>query len=228
MRFAAFSCAAAFLIVCAAVPLGGFADIDQWSLRHAMPWLSPLTHPQTLSSILLPFHGHQPAPEILAKLWLYPASVPVSALVVGICCGLLWRRGRRSAAAAWAAAWVVCNTAEALGKELIHRPSLYVIWHGRRTHVTGFDNSFPSGHTMRALLVAAVVGLLWRRALPTTLLWAAVTFALLVVTNAHTPSDVLGGALLAGSIVVALVTCLAEKRLRASMRAERLPPPGTS
>jgi membrane-associated phospholipid phosphatase len=184
-----------------------------------MPWVSPITDSQTLSSIMLPFDGHLPAARIPAELWLYPASVPVSALVIGVCCALLWRRGRRRAAVAWAAAWVVVNTVEVIGKDLIHRPSLYVLWHGRRTSFAGFDNSFPSGHTMRALLIAAVVGLLWRRGLPAICVWAAVTLALLVVTNAHTPSDVLGGALLAG-LVAALAIRQSQER-HASERAER-------
>ena len=165
-----------------------------------MPWLSPVAHPQTIVSIMLPFNGPMPSAEIPLKLWTYPASVPVSALVLSLCCVLLWRRGRHAAAAAWAAAWVVANAVEVLGKSVLHRPALHMLWHGGHAHVVGFDDSFPSGHTLRALLVAVVVGVVWRRARSAAAAWAVVTLALLVVTNAHTPSDVLGGVLLAGAL----------------------------
>jgi membrane-associated phospholipid phosphatase len=202
VRHIALLFAAAFAGVCVAVSLSGFTRVDQWSVDHVMPWLSPVTHPQTVASIMLPFNGRPHGAEIPLELWTYPASVPVSTLVLALCCALLWRRGRRAAATAWAAVWVVGNAVEVVGKSVIHRPALHMLWHGGHTHVVGFDDSFPSGHTLRALLVAVLVGLLWRRARPAAAAWAAVTLALLVATNAHTPSDVLGGALLAGALAI--------------------------
>lgn len=207
MRRIALLFAAAFAGVCAAVSLGGFTRLDQWSLDHVMPWLSPVSHPSTIASIMLPFDSRTRGVEIPLRLWTYPASVPVSALVLGLCVTLLWRRGARVAAAAWATAWVASNAAEVGGKHYIHRSALHVLWHGRSAHVVGFDDSFPSGHTLRALLLAVLLVLVWPHARTAAVAWVAVTFALLVVTNAHTPSDVLGGVLLAGALAVPAV-CL--------------------
>lgn len=195
--------AAAFAAVAALVVVGGFTGVDQWSVEHAMPWLTPETHAQTLESILVPFHEWTPDAEIPLDLWTYPASVPVSALLLALCCAVLWRRGHRVGAVAWAAAWIVGDAIEVLGKGVLDRPALHMAWHGARRPLVGFDESFPSGHTLRGVLVAVLVGLVWRRARPVAALWAAGALALLVVTGAHTPSDVLGGALLAAALAAA-------------------------
>lgn len=195
--------AAAFAAVAALVVAGGFGGIDQWAVEHTMLWLSPETHPQTVASIMLPFRGGTPAGEIPLDLWTYPASVPLSALLLALGCAVLWRRGSRAGALAWAAAWVVGDAVEVLGKGVLERPGLHATFDGVRRHLVGFDGSFPSGHTLRGVLVAVLVGLVWRGARPVAALWVAGTLALLVVTSAHTPSDVLGGALLAGALAAA-------------------------
>lgn len=195
--------AAAFAAVAALVVAGGFTGIDQWAVEHTMPWLTPETHSQTVTSVMLPFRGGTPRAEIPLDLWTYPAAVPLSAIVLALCCAVLWRRGHRIGAVAWAAAWIVGDAVEVLGKGLLDRPALHMTWHGTRTHLVGFDDSFPSGHTLRGVLAAVLVGLVWRRARPVAALWVAGTLALLVVTSAHTPSDVLGGALLAAALAAA-------------------------
>lgn len=202
MLRAALAFAAAFAAVSALVVAGAFTRVDQWAIDHVMPWLSPAVHGQTLESIVVPFHTWTADAAIPLDLWTYPASVPVSALAIGLGCALLWRRGRRAAAAAWAAAWAAGNAVEVVGKGLLDRPALHMVSHGRRVDLVGFDDSFPSGHTLRAVLVAVLVGLLWRRARPAAAAWATVTLVALVVTSAHTPSDVLGGALLAAALAV--------------------------
>lgn len=202
---AAVASALAFLAVSAAVVAGAFGGIDQWALDHVMPWLTPVTHAQTLESIVVPFHEWTPGGEIPLALWTYPASVPVSALLLALGCALLWRRGLRAAAVAWAAAWIVGDAVEVLGKGLLDRPTLHMTWHGLRAALPGFDDSYPSGHTLRGLLVAAVVGTVWPRARLAAAIWAAATCVFLVVTSAHTPSDVLGGALLAAALALPAV-----------------------
>ena len=63
----------------------------------------------------------------------------------------------RNAALAWAVAWVVANAVEVLGKGVLRRPTLHVTDGASRGDLHGFDGSFPSGHAMRAVLLAALV-----------------------------------------------------------------------
>lgn len=191
--------AAAFVAVGAGVVVGAFTRIDLWAIHHLMPWFTPGSSSPTLSSVTLPFGLDTPVGQILGELWVYPASVPVSALVVIAAGAVLWRRGRRDAALAWAAAWVAVNALEVIGKTFVSRPELHVVADGR-SHVV-FPHSFPSGHALRGLLVAAVVAHVWSRARIAGAVWIAVTLVLLVVIGFHTPSDVLGGALLSGAVI---------------------------
>lgn len=190
--------AAAFAAVAVAVALGGFTSVDQWALDHVMPWLAASDHPVTLVSAIRPVQPWDPSPQLPVDAWLYPASVPVSFLVVAAACAVLWRRGRRLPALAWAAAWVAADALELLFKHVLVRPALY----DGAVHVVGFDGSFPSGHTLRTVIVAVLVGLVWPRLRVAAAAWAAVVLPMLVVASWHTPSDVLGGALLAGALVV--------------------------
>ena len=89
----------------------------------------------------------------------------------------------------------VGNAIEELGKTVIVRPALYAEGPAGRTHVISFDNSFPSGHMMRGLLVAGLIVLLWRRAAIWAVLWVLLVGPALVFQSAHTPTDVVGGAL---------------------------------
>jgi membrane-associated phospholipid phosphatase len=59
-------------------------------------------------------------------------------------------------------------------------------------HVYGFDQSLPSGHTIRSLLVAGAIACAWHWG-RLALVWAAgVPFALVVLGH-HTPTDVAAG-----------------------------------
>ena len=195
MRFATIVCGAAFAGVATAVALGGFTGIDQWSLDHAMPWLAPVTRSAGFASNLLPFTHATAATEIPAELWRYPASAPISAVLVIGGGSYLWRQGHAVRAIAWSVAWIVGNAVEIVGKDVIRRPTLHISWRGSIVQMPTFDDSFPSGHALRAILVAALLASVWPRVRPAIALWLTITLALLVVTNAHTPSDVLGGVL---------------------------------
>jgi membrane-associated phospholipid phosphatase len=203
VRFATIVCVASFAAVATAVAFGGFTGIDQWSLDHAMPWLSPIARPAGFASNFLPFTRNTPSTEIPAELWLFPASAPISALLVAGCCSYLWRRGQVVKTVAWSAAWVVGNVVEVVGKDVIRRPALHLSWRGRIAQMPTFDDSFPSGHALRALLVAALLASVWPRVRPAIALWLTMTLSLLVATNAHTPSDVFGGVLV--GVTLALI-----------------------
>ena len=220
MRFAPIVCVAAFAAIATAVALGGFTGIDQWSLDHAMPWLSPNARSAGFGSNFLPFTHNTASTKIPAELWLYPASVPISGLLVAGCGSYLWRQGRAVKAVAWSAAWVVGNAVEVVGKDVIRRPTLHLLWRGAIVRMPTFDDSFPSGHALRAVLVAALLASVWPRVRRAIGVWLMIALSLLVVTNAHTPSDVLGGVL--GGVALALVSVRLAGRPRASRRRHGL------
>ena len=57
-----------------------------------------------------------------------------------------------------AAAWVIGNGIEVIRKGTITRPPLYREADGIPVHVDAFDDSFPSGHMMRGIIVAYTLG----------------------------------------------------------------------
>ena len=80
------------------------------------------------------------------------------------------------------------NAVELAGKLTLRKPALY----HHHFHVTAFDTSLPSGHTIRAFIVAGAVAAAWRSG-RTAYVWAATVPIALVVTGAHTPTDVVAG-----------------------------------
>jgi membrane-associated phospholipid phosphatase len=206
--------ALAFAALSWLVVAGAFTRLDQYAIGH---WMSRVGTGPTQNSLwqaFRPYPGGGSASTIVFNIWTFPASVPISAVVLAVCCVVLWRRGQHRAAGAWVAAWLLVNGIEVAGKDLLHRPALSTLVHGVRLEVTGFDTSFPSGHTARALVVAFVLTAVWRRLAWPAGLWAAGTCVFLVLSGDHTPSDIIGG-ILAALFVVTLV--------RASGRNETRP-----
>ena len=148
----------------------------------------------TLADALVPLlHADFGSPlGAVASAVTAPASLLPSLLLVGACCVTMRRRGRVRAAYAWAAAWLAGNAVEALCKATLVRPALYR--HG--LHLLAFDSSFPSGHTIRSILVAAALAATWPAARLWGAAWAAASLVLLEANAAHTPSDIAGGLLL--------------------------------
>jgi membrane-associated phospholipid phosphatase len=179
---------ALFLVLTALVWAGAFTHVDRYAVHHLMPWaqfgphrlieVASVFRPQTESTL----------GGTLVALWTYPASPFISGLIVLICA---WRLPRRAGVAA-IALWVAANLVELLGKLVVSRPSV---------GEPGFSDSFPSGHTVRAFVTAAIVAWVWRRAAVPAFIWAAGVACALVAIGDHVPTDVLGGALLAGALV---------------------------
>ena len=186
--------ATAFLLLAGLVMAGVFTGTDRYATRHLMPWLEPSTSRLiNIGALFLP----ETRPSLggsLVALWTYPASPFVSVLVVASCAVLLDRRGDRRAAVAAGALWVVANVVEVIAKAAIARPQV---------GATSFHHSYPSGHTVRACVVAAVVSWTWRRAGPAATVWALLVPVALVLVGDHTPSDVAGGLLLSACLVAA-------------------------
>jgi membrane-associated phospholipid phosphatase len=217
---AALAAGAGLAVLAVLVVSGALTSIDQYAVDHWMPRLDAGSDDAALLTWgqLYPHLGS--ALQAACNLWTFPASPLVSTLVLAAGCWTLARRGRRDAALAWAVAWNLANAVELLGKSVLTRPALHAA--GGAFH--GFDSSFPSGHTLRAVLLAALVAAVWPRAAWPAVVWAALVLPALVLNGAHTPSDVLGGALLAVLTVAAGEAWLAarsgapsRRRLRAAV-----------
>jgi membrane-associated phospholipid phosphatase len=133
-----------------------------------------------------------------------------SIAIVLVCIAVLWRRGARAAAGAWAAAFVAGNVVAAAAGALVARPHLYEPLPRSVAWVSAFETSFPGDDAVRVVLVAALVAAVVPRILPLAAVWAGASFVLLELAGFHTPSD-LAGALLLGVCLVAAATWVAPR-----------------
>jgi membrane-associated phospholipid phosphatase len=198
---------AAFVLVSVLVVEGACTGIDQHAIDHWMMNVSAGPVHTSVGSAFRPYPNGGNASQIVFNVWTFPASVVVSGAVLVACCIVLRRRGLRTIAGAWVVAWLFANAVEVIGKGLLHRPALSVGVNGIRMHLAGFDSSFPSGHTARGLVLAFMVAAVWPRLAWPAALWGIGTCVFLVLSAAHTPSDVLGGTLVAVSGVVWVRFC---------------------
>jgi membrane-associated phospholipid phosphatase len=160
---------------------GALRSADQYAVDHLMPWLHVRHHRfVTLGALTVP-HLHSPALNKALELWTYPAAVLPSLLIV---VAAAWRLIRRDALV-WGALWCAGNAIELAGKLSLHKPGLY----RHDIHVAAFDTSLPSGHTIRAFVLAGAVAAAWRSG-RLALAWAVTVPFALVVSAAHVPSDV--------------------------------------
>jgi membrane-associated phospholipid phosphatase len=170
--FASLSCCFAALAV--AVAAGVFTGLDEWAVNHLMPGANFQGHATTIGAIV-PLYGtkwHAPW-SVAANVVTLPASFVIALALTA------WR------SRPLAVVVVVATGVEFVTKHLLERPALF--HHGR--HVL-FDDSFPSGHSLRAVLVAAAFAQPWAA------IWAAAAVALLEAAGWHTPTDIAGGIVL--------------------------------
>ena len=203
----AVTCAVAFGALAAMVAHGSpVHGLDTYAVRQLMPGLDPASRAPSAARSLIPLRhvavGGRDTIRLVTNIWTLPASAGVSALLFALGFVLLRRRGEATAALVWAAVWVAGNVIEVRFKSVIERPALFALDHGARVHVAGFDHSYPSGHTIRSLLFAGLLTALWPRYGRYAFAWTAVALPLLLAAGFHTPSDIAGGALLAGLLLV--------------------------
>jgi membrane-associated phospholipid phosphatase len=170
-----------------AVGLGAFTWLDQGAVDHLMPWLDPRSEDTNAAAVLLPLVEYRGVWDTVADVWLYPASVLVSGALIALC------RSR-----VWLGAWFVGTAIEVVVKATLARPDL----HQGARHLVDFDQSLPSGHTIRSLLVAAAVAHAFPRLARRVWAWAASVWILLVVQGWHVPTDVVAGLLLASALAL--------------------------
>jgi len=197
----ALGAAAAFAALSALVAAGALTRLDQWAVEHTMTDVHRPGAKPSLADALVPLlhtDFHSPL-DVVASAVTAPASLILSFLLMAACCLAMRRGGRVWAAHAWAAAWLAGNAVEEICKATLARPALYR--HG--LHVLGFDSSFPSGHTIRSILLAAALATAWPAARLWGAAWAVASLVLLETDALHTPSDIAGGLLLSVLLVTA-------------------------
>jgi membrane-associated phospholipid phosphatase len=178
-----------FLVTAALVAAGVFHGADQYAVSHWMPWSHPRRHRLlALRGLFLPATSGSVARRAL-EVWIYPASVFVSGVIVA------WI-GLRTRSLVWPALWIAGNAIELAGKLIVRRPALF----HDGLHVVAFDHSLPSGHTIRAFVLAGALAWTWRRG-RLAFVWAVTVPVVLVLLGAHAPLDVVAGAFVAAALL---------------------------
>lgn len=211
----ALACAGAFAALTGLVAAGSATSLDQWAVRHAMPG-AHFTGGSTFADAVVPLWGErwQGGVAVATNVLTAPAAFLIATAVVAVACRTVGGR----AAVALGAIYIAGNVVEVLVKSTLTRPRLYA--HG--LHVAGFDSSYPSGHAIRVVLLAAAVSAAWPRARVAAGTWAAATVVFLELGGWHVPSDIVGGVLLAlGLVATAWASCSGRESRSSSSRACR-------
>ncbi len=196
--------AALYAALAALVAAGTFTGLDQWAVEHAMPGAHFHAKQVSLLDSLFPFVGaHTRSGWGLAvNLVTLPAGAVVSLAILALL--RQWTL---------AAVCIAADLVELLCKHVLTRPAL----HAGRFHIVPFDSSFPSGHALRTVIVAAALAAAWPRARALVAVWACASIALLLLAGWHTPSDLAGGGVLGGLALLGArgAGALRARRLRA-------------
>jgi membrane-associated phospholipid phosphatase len=187
--------AAAYAALAVLVATGAANGLDQWSVEHLMPGLGDASvGPSMLEAIVPLLHASWDTPlAALGNVVTLPAQALISSAAAAACWIVLARRGRTHAALAWVVAWIAANAVEVLCKSVLSRPLL----HHDGAPLWAFQSSWPSGHTVRSVLLAATIAAVWPAAGRWVAAWAAASLVLLEVDGFHVPTDIAGGLLLA-------------------------------
>jgi membrane-associated phospholipid phosphatase len=160
------------------MPLAGRAQPPPTFLESVVPLLDS------------PFH---PLGVAVVQVVTLPGQVILSFALVVIAARKLWTSGRVDAALCWPAAWLGAVAVEVAFRHALTRSPL----HRHGAHLVSLDMSWPSGHALRCALVAAALAAAWPRLRVPLAIWLAACVALLELGGFHTPTDVVGGLLLA-------------------------------
>jgi membrane-associated phospholipid phosphatase len=178
-RRSATTLAAAFAALAGLVAGGAFTRLDQWSIQHLMPGAEFVNKKSNLAEGVVPLQhvDWHSGTAVAVNLVTLPASLLIALAIV------FWR------SRPLAVALVLAVAVEVLCKGVLDRPALY----SGSLHIKAFDSSFPSGHSLRTVLVAAA---LWPLLRGFVVVWAAASLVLIEIAGWHTPTDIAGGILL--------------------------------
>jgi membrane-associated phospholipid phosphatase len=174
--------------------------------------------PTLLESVVPLYHApFHPLGVAVAEIVTLPGQAVVSFLLIAIADGVLWRQGRRAAALAWPAVWLLASSVEVVFRHTLTRPALY----RDGVHLTGFDASWPSGHALRCAIVACALGAAWPRLRVPLAIWLVAAVALLELAGFHTPTDVAGGLFLAAVAAAGAVAFARSGQVRLRLLGRR-------
>jgi membrane-associated phospholipid phosphatase len=167
------------------------------------------------------FHHSEPLRRTDWRLLTSSAEVPFAGLLLLFPILELRKVGRRREAAAWMLAFVGSLMVEMIGKAVVTRPYAG----GSRLLGTPIvQGTFPSGHTMRSIIVAAALCAAWPRYRFWFIAWAALTIATVEATGMHSPSEITAG-VLGGLGIVAAVRATATQDAACERAAAQQAPP---
>jgi membrane-associated phospholipid phosphatase len=181
-RSAAVLLAGAYAALAALFAAGALRRLDQSAVDHWMPGIALRPgEPGVVDSIVPLVHSRwDNGYAIAANLLTLPASLLISIVLAT----LLSRR--------LAVALIAAVAVEVLCKTVIAGPDLF---HGS-SHIVAFDSSFPSGHTLRTVILAGAVALCRPQLRLVAAAWAVAAIVLLELAGWHTPTDIAGGVVL--------------------------------
>ena len=199
---------AAFVLLTAAVAAGALRPVDRYAIDHLMPFADDsvagtIAPSEPWNAIRPILRGHRSVAQSVGALAFAPADT-ISALLLGAGATLLIRRRGRPwrAGAVWIAAVVAGLVVEVSGKLVIPQISYTYASVVFGVKISG---TFPSGHTTRSVIVAAMVVSMWPRMLPLALAWVAYVTSVLELGGLHVPSDIAGGFLIGGALAAAAI-----------------------
>lgn len=208
--------AALFALLAVLSAAGVLTGLDQFGVDHWMPGLDHgagsrgggLLGGASVSEALVPGWQAPRSGSEAASLATYVVVVLASGLpsivIAAAALRVVARRGERRQAGALGVVFVAANLVEILTKHVLGREALHTwVPPGALPRILPFDHSFPSGHALRAALMAACIYAAWRRGGALLAAWAVAVPVMLVVGGWHTPTDVVGGMLLAVASVAA-------------------------
>lgn len=216
--------AAAFAVVTLAVATHALRPVDRFAIDHLQPFnadnvagtIAPALPQRALRPILA---GDRSPAQAVAAVAFAPADSISALLLAGVAGAILlaWRRPWW-AAGAWVGAVCVGLAVEGIGKLVV--PQIPFSPPSTTLGVT-LHNTYPSGHSMRAVIVAAMVTSAWPRVRWLAVAWVVYVTAVLELGGLHVPTDIAGGLLVGGALACAAVAL--QSGGRAALQAPRSP-----
>jgi membrane-associated phospholipid phosphatase len=217
----------ALALLAAAVGVGHMGPLDQLSVDNLMPFHDrPVREPSTWQQLMSPLGAVTNGRNSAAAQALFALTIPAAPLasaVVAVAALVVMASRGHGRVRIWAATLIGAAIAEVALKSIVGRPLLHQFDSRFQADVSrdAFNHSFPSGHTVRAALIVALLIELAPSLRFPLMLWLMAMSAALVLCSMHTPTDVLGGVLLA-------LMALALMRLRPHRGARTRALPGSA